>query len=293
MCGSPRWLGALAALALGCAAEPPTVAAHLLQRGLFVWDNGPSASAQGRADLAALMQANGLNAAYLQAQTLVHDNPDALHAAISALAKAGIESELLIGNHAWARTANHAQALAVVDALVGFAADSGPPLPLAVHLNAEPHALPEWQTDPNGTANAALDLLDQIAAKLQGSSLRLHYDIPNWYDDVAVTRNGQTRPLLQWVIDRCDGVLVMDYRDTAADQLALVQGELDYARAAGKKIVVASETSCGVAPEITFCEEGKTALAAAQAQVGQALGGDAAFGGVAVHHWQAFVALKP
>ncbi len=291
-----RRLGVLvfAAVVAACAAStPPSVPTHPKQRGLWVWNNLPAFDPGARQALLSQTERFKLDTWYAQAQTLVYDNPLALRDLVVAAADRKIAVELLAGNHSWARSANHGQCVKIVSDLTQFVADSGEPRPTAIHLNIEPHALPDWPTSQAQLAGELLDLLAAVRPLVAGRGLALVYDMPNWYDDVVVTRNGQARPLSLWIADAVDRVVVMDYRDDPAVQLELVKQELAYGRATGKPVVVASEAACGVAADETYCQEGAAALRKAMDAVRAALGAEAGFGGVAVHHFNALEALPP
>jgi hypothetical protein len=269
-------------------AQPPV---HLDQRGLWVWSNLPSIDPQVRAGLLQLAAQQRLTTLYLQAQTLVYDAPAALHQAISDAAEAGLEVELLAGKHSWVRPAEHAELLALLSDLRGFVAHAAGPKAVAIHLNIEPHALAEWDSDRQALANALIDLLELASAALQGSGLQLVYDMPNWYDDIAVVRGGVQRPLSQWLQDRVDRVVLMDYRDDPALMLQLAAGELAYADQIGRRVVIGAETRCQLDPAITWCEEGRAALQAGLEQVSLGARQRLSFAGTAIHDWKGLAAL--
>lgn len=260
---------------------------------MWVWSNLPAVAAQDRAALFALSQVHGMTTLYFQAQTLVYDDPQALVALVEDAATRGLEVEWLVGRHEWVRPAEHAALRQIVQDLGMLVKQMPGARPVALHLNAEPHALPEWDTDRQATANHLLDLLDALAGDLHGTGLALVYDMPNWYDEITVTRGGRTRPLSDWVIDGADRVCLMDYRDDVEAIQDLAAHELAYAGKVGRPLVLGVETGCGVADAVTWCEEGAAALAAGLAAVQQHLAGRPAFAGIAVHHWQALAALKP
>ncbi len=294
VCGRrASWLTALILLAACADPVPPSVPTHPRQRGLWVWSNLPAFDLPVRQQLFAQTQRFQIDTWYAQAQTLVYDHPVALRDLVFAAADRKIAVELLAGNHGWARAPKHQECLKIVTDLAQFVAEAGAPRPTAIHLNVEPHALPEWATSKAQLAGELLDLLAAARPIAAAQGLALVYDMPNWYNDVAVTRQGQTRPLSQWIADAVDRVVVMDYRDDPTAQLWLAKQELDYGRATGKPVVVAAEAACGVADEETYCEEGATTLQGALDTLTNKLTGDAGFAGIAVHHFDALAPLPP
>lgn len=281
---------ALPACAVTEVAQPPVPD---LQRGLWVWSNLPAVQAGPRQQLLDLATAQAVTTLYLQAQTLIYDDPAALADLVQQAALRGLQVELLAGNHAWVWPANHAAVRQLTRDLRDFALLQPGARPTALHFNIEPHALPEWPTAQAALALALLDLLEQLHAELAGTDLALVLDIPNWYDDILVERQGQVRPLSELVQDRVDRVVLMDYRDDPALMLQLAQRELVYGSKVGKPVVIAAESRCHVEAELTWCEEGRAALAAGMAAVRTGAAPHPSFGGTAVHDWQGLAELGP
>lgn len=288
-----------AVLLVGCApiAVPPTPVAKPIQRGMWVWSNLPAVQSTTRTQLLDFAADHTVNTLYVQAQTLIYDDPAALRELIVAAAERDVAVELLLGKHTWSQTAEHPAILQLTKDVVAFVAVHGVPKPLALHLNIEPHTLPLWKQERQSLAVQLLDLLDKIKPIAHQSGLQLVFDMPNWYDSIAVTytsRGGETtKTLAAAIIGLVDRVVLMDYNDNLQTQLDLAQTELKLAAAAGKTVVVASETTCGVPPDVTYCEEGAAHLSQTLQAMMDKLSASAGFGGVAVHHWQAWAALSP
>ncbi|MFQ5342719.1 MAG: hypothetical protein ACE5F6_14345 [Anaerolineae bacterium] len=267
------------------------------RRDVWVWDRSVATDPAERAWFFAFAADRAIRTAYLESEWLVNHDQTALADFITAADGQGISVELLFGDAPWALTPNHGDAIALAQAGVAFAQSLSGPQPAGLHFDVEPHTLPEWSADQNGTANQYLDLLEALAGVTQGTGLRLVVDVPFWYDDRQITRAGQTRPLSEWVIDRVDRVVLMDYRDHADPPDGIIDhaaGELAYAASAGKQVVIGVETNCGLSPEkITFCEEGAAALEAALNQTRDTYRGSLAFAGFAVHDYDGYRLLGP
>ncbi len=267
----------------------PTPAEHEL--GLWVWSNQPAIDPSAADALVELARDTSLTSLYLQAQTLVYDAPEALQQLVVRAAEANVQVELLIGRPEWARTGQAAEPLKLTSDLIQFVAQAKGPHAVAVQLNIEPHGLPEWSSEQTQLLQNLLDLLDQVAPMLHKAGLALSFDLPTWYDSIALTRHGQTRPLSEWVIDAVDTAVLMDYDDDLPDLLSRLTSELAYADKVHKRLIVGVETQCGLDDDLTFCEEGRTALLATLAQLHTALKPHPAYGGQAIHHWKSFVEL--
>ena len=297
-CGTVRRILLLLLLvltvALGCTAlATPVPALDHGERGLWVWDNGPTVDPVAQDQLLVFATNNGIKTLYIQAQTLLYDQPTALAELIEHAAKSGLRVELLFGQHTWARAENHQQCLDIAATARKFVADLTTARPVGVHYNIEPHALPEWGTDPIGIANQFLDLLGKLRGTYAGSGLPISIDMPNWYDTFSLSRQGVTRPLNTFVQDIADRTVLMDYRTGVADLVSLAAGEMQYADKIGQPLVIAVETSCDVDPALSYCTLGQAVLRANLDQLVKQESQFPQFSGVAIHHYAAFSTLKP
>lgn len=261
--------------------SPPPAGGH---RSLWVWHQNVASDSQAQQALLLLCREQNIDTVYVEAESLLLNAPEELVALGAVLADHCIELELLIGYAPWALPANHPEVLALASAAVELAGAAGI---RGLHLDIEPHTLPEWDPDPAPVASGYVDLLGLVAAELEGTGLRLSADIAFWYDGIQVPGPDGLRPLSERVIDLVDRAVLMDYRDHADGPdgiIAHASAELGYASASGGSIVVAVETNCGVEPEkVTFCEEGPAALDEALAATLGAFGGEPGFVGVAIH----------
>jgi hypothetical protein len=88
-------------------------------------------------------------------------------------------------------------------------------------------------------------MFDEVRASIPTElqeTIKLNCDIPRWYDELDVTRDGVTKKLSHWVIDKLDTVTIMDYRTSVPGIIAAAESHIIYGNSAGKKIVIALET---------------------------------------------------
>ncbi|UOQ44166.1 DNRLRE domain-containing protein [Halobacillus salinarum] len=173
-----------------------------------------------------------------------------------------------------------------------------------VNIDIEPYIAPEFKTKKPSLQRQYLDLLQTFMdrKKAAGSGIYVGAAIPRWYDSSSYAENitwgksGQetTKWLSQHVQDIVDYISIMDYRDQAegsAGIIAQAQGEIDYAKEIGKpnSVVLGVETkdiADGGDPEvISFREEGRSYMEQELDKVENAFGNDAAYGGIALHHY--------
>lgn len=279
-------------LLLACEPDlPPQPTPRDYELGLWVWSNQPAIDATAGAALVDLARDTSLTSLYVQAQTLVYDAPEALQQLVIRAAEANVQVELLIGRPEWARTDQAGVPVQLTADLIQFIQGAKGPHAVAVQFNIEPHGLPEWGSAQTQLLLNLLDLLDKLQPMLHKAGIALHFDMPTWYDSIAVTRYGQTRPMSEWVIDAVDTAVLMDYDDDLPDLLDRLQSELAYADKVHKRLIVGVETQCGLDDDLTFCEEGRTVLLATLGQLHQALKSHPAYAGQAIHHWKSLVEL--
>ncbi|MCY9592119.1 hypothetical protein PC41400_04295 [Paenibacillus chitinolyticus] len=175
-----------------------------------------------------------------------------------------------------------------------------------VNVDTEPYSLPDFKT---GYPDVQIQYLDMLAALMErkeasGLSLPVGPAIPRWYDssDTAksITWNGSTKWLSEHIQDTADYIAIMDYRDQADGSVGIIQqaqGEIDYANKIGKpnSVILGVETkdiADGGDPEtISFSEEGRSYMERELDKVYAAFEGNAAFGGIALHHYDTLRAL--
>ncbi len=228
-------------------------------RALWVWNTRTLlAERAARTALTGLLVEGGFNRVYLQLPgAFAHggagaDLTAALAALTAALKRAGAEVWALDGAPEMARAAEHASVLARIAAIAAFNGVTPAASHFAgVQLDVEPYLLPEFAGDEQERVVAEyLLLLAAVRARCQAAGLPFEAAVPFFFDGIGVTRrSGQElvyRPLVEEVLDRVDGIAVMDYRTTADGDngtLALAEQELLYASAVGKRVVLALETT--------------------------------------------------
>ncbi len=263
-------------------------------RDLWLWHYTQLLDPGQRTNVFTFAREHHVRTIYLESQTLLTTSPSTLAGIITGAVPYNLRIELLFGNPQWALQANHHIPISLARQAAAFANGLATP-PAGLHFDIEPYLLPEWTTDRNSVANQYLDLLEALQAEVGGTSLPLTVDIPFWFDAIPVTRDGTTRPLHEWVLERVDRVAVMAYRDHAQPPdgiIDLVYNEMVTAASYGKRVVIGVETNCGLSPEkITFCEEGAAALETALQAVYATYGTHPAFDAFAIHDYVGYQAL--
>jgi hypothetical protein len=264
---------------------------------MWVWESSTATDTAARTALLDFAEAHQVNRLYLQGQSLLSTkaNRTALASFLDAASARGIGTELMFGNHQWALKANHADAVALAQSAVSFAASTTGAKPVGVHFDVEPNTLDEWDTDMNGTAVQYLDMLDKLKAAVAGSGLIFAVDFNFSYGHRDVTRNGATKTLSHWIAKVVDRAAVMSYRDKALGSNGIVdisaESVADFTTES-TPLVIGVNTLCNRPSGESFCTDGHKVLdqqltAAAVAEKGTSVAG------FAVHDYANYVNLKP
>ena len=183
-------------------------------------------------------------------------NASALSAFLSEAHKHRLRIHALAGDPAHTLTKNHDRVLARVDALIAFNQGPAKDAPFAgLHLDIEPHALPEWKTATDAEKCALLTQLVELNAKvvekIRAESPALLYgtDITFWLDKTnadgaaayPVTFRGVTKDATRHLLDMGIDVALMSYRGTADGEngiIAIVERAVTYADTAKGRVFV-------------------------------------------------------
>lgn len=161
-------------------------------------------------------------------------------------------------------------------------------------LDIEPYTLDEWHTDIGRTRLMRGYLRALKRAARGAGDLPVWAAVPFWFDHDAYRFDG--RSLLEHVLERVEGIVVMAYRDSAAGNDGILShtfGEIVAGAAAGKPAMIGVQTAPDELDKLTFHEEGAGAMEGELDAVRKALTGAPGFGGIAVHHLDSYRHLRP
>lgn len=258
----------------------------------WVWDNAMATAPSGRAALWKFAAKKQVRTVYLSAATLLANDPKTLTDFVTEAGQNGVSVELLLSDYTWSLTVNHPAAIALTQKAVAFIESYVGQKPIGLHFDVEPHTLPEFKTDQNGTANQFIDLLEKIRAITAPAGVRTTFDVAYWYPSRMITRNNATRPFSEWIIDRVDRIAIMDYRNTSQLVASSAAAELAYAAKTCKRAVVGVSVKCS-GDATTFCGLGEAAMRGAFDATRAAYPGNSALDGFAVHAYLYWETLGP
>ncbi len=153
-----------------------------------------------------------------------------------------------------------------------------------VHLDIEPHQNPSWKgTDKESPIRVTLvqELIDvAVKVKTDFPDIEFSYDIPFWLD-YEITYNNEKRLAYEAMIDICDRVFLMSYRDTADGIYSVSSEEINYAKSVNKSVFMGIETYSTEGDNVSFWEEGESVMLSEMELLKSMV--DESFG-LAVHH---------
>ncbi|MDH3306960.1 MAG: hypothetical protein OEO77_05530 [Acidimicrobiia bacterium] len=243
-------------------------------RSLWVWD-APSP------DILAFAGTHQVSDLYLHAPPGFSTDP-AFGAFVADAQASGLRVHAMAGDPGWATNGDAWAAWAAEASSTGWFD--------GVVFDVEPYGLPDWSTKRQGR------LIRSYLAGLDGAvqasgDLPVLAAIPFWFDEIKVKRS----TLLNEVIGRVDGVVVMAYRDSAHGSDGIIthaSAEVAAAEAAGKIVVIGVETADTGLDKVSFYEEGEAIMEGELGFVEQAFAGSSAYRGIAIHHYGSYRDLR-
>ena len=280
-------LSALVAASSASAAPSPG------RLGTWVWDEATVRSSDARRDLLAFARGKRVDVLFVHAAAAYDHDPGfaALAALVEAASAQGLSITLVGGDPSWALPSHHADALAFIERarrLQARLAARGLALSGRVLFDVEPYLLPEWRSALDTTVAAYVELLRALQKAGRAASLDVWQTVPFWFPKHALAG----RPLDQIVLEQSAGVVLMAYRNHAADVRALAAPLLARAEKLARPVVVAIETMCIEPPQVTFCGQSTAEVAGALDDIGLALRASSAFAGLAVHNYASWTKLE-
>jgi hypothetical protein len=249
--------------------RPAGADTRLPSRPVWLWDSPKVLlDAGARAELFAFCACQGIDGLWMQValerERAADGTPVLQHAAawrtlLREAHAAGLTVEALEGAPIYALKSHHAEALAVVDAVVAFSRSATDRDRFdGLHFDIEPHGLYRWRF-PEPRERMAAGLVEvslESAKRLRAAGLRFGVALPFWMqvkdeqtgEPLGVVTLEKTRQSAAYhLIDRLDYVAIMSYRDrtTGPNGVVAIAGDLlAHAAAPGKaRVYLGLETA--------------------------------------------------
>lgn len=277
-------------------------------RSMWVWGSATKivTDAQEQNDFFAFAQApHGdasmrLNRVYFFGDSLnLNSGAPTVRAFLKRAHSAGIAVEYLTGDSDWALDGQGSNATARVDKMIAFNAGTTNAAERfdGIHFDIEPYLLSSWKANRARISQNYVNILRDSRAKIDasGQKLSLNVDIPTWYSasvpEIWNPLTAANTPVT--------GATIMNYFDTSATFLYGYGGNNtsggigpNLAKSNNLVLTFGAETMSIDPVSITFRQEGYASLGSVFSEAQQKFGNNLRFGGLAVHHYDTFRALK-
>ncbi|MBI5441568.1 MAG: hypothetical protein HY900_10215 [Deltaproteobacteria bacterium] len=174
-------------------------------RAVYVW-GGAEAVGQPE-DFLRFCEAKGIEQALLSpAGKPIAVRDEKWRALLLAAKNRGVKLALLLGENKWVVADRRAGLYARLKELEGLQAETEAPFQ-TLHLDVEPHALPEWGDHAAALTESYLSMIEDVRTRLSGfaRTLRLEVSVPSWFSKHL---GGEGLRRLGAVVDR---TVVMTY----------------------------------------------------------------------------------
>ena len=300
LCASKRHL---CAWLIGLSVAIPTWA----QRAIWMWEPESYAALEQPTvaqDSIQFLLSKNIHTLYLyadayQGRHILRDQPQRYADLITRLHAQGIRVHALLGSwylhtERYVKPSHRAQARAMFQQVLDY--NAGAPTSArfdGISLDIEPHLLDEWDTHK-------IELLEQFIElshiwmqmkQASGQTLAVGIAMPFWWDGIAVSWRGVTRPTSEHLQGLYDHVALMAYRDHALGSdgiLSHSEDELNHARRIGKTVWVGVETAPNEIRKVSFHHLREVDLERELTIVEERLRADPAFGGIVLHHFASY-----
>lgn len=288
--------------------------------GTWIWESPRAMSATYRESLLAEAALHGFDTVYVTiddylaidrmasgaAKTTARAEYEAAVAAfVGSAKKHGLAVDLEGGARDWAEPGNRYKGYALLDFARAYNEGHPGARVRGFQYDVEPYLLSRYEGSKAAVLSEFAAFIDESVTRLEGSSVQFSVVIPHFYDaeqawTPAFAFKGKTAHAYTHLLnslERAPGstVIIMAYRnffDGEDGTAALVQPELQEASGTQTKVIVAQETGNVEPSYVTFYGMSQNEFAGAVKNILSEFANEQAFGGVAVHYLDSFLALR-
>jgi hypothetical protein len=296
-----------------------TWAADVPGHGMWVYNTAAIASSiQEQERLFSFCRERGIRDLFWQVHfsktevpVCILENATAQRSFLRAAHEHKIRVHALTGDPSHTRLPKHARVLALLEALLIFNADSDDGSRFdGLHLDIEPHGLPEWKS---ADKELRCELLSQfvemhrvVAERLRREQdpIQLGTDLVFWLNktdpdglpEYPVALHGQTKDPMAFILDLVDRVAIMSYRDTTEGRngiVAIVAPTLSQAGFTKAKVYVGVKMAPIGSAKESYYGRSEAEMWSDLKSVDEAYGTQPSYAGMAFFHYESFQEMAP
>jgi len=307
----------VAAITAGIVGEGQTVRAQQkTNRYMWVWTIEPVTEVEVQKEFFQFCRAKGVNGVYLTTGPVVRSKKPLDGEVRLFLRRAhshGLKVFALSGDPHFSLASHHAGVLKRLEWALAMGGKDAASHFDGVEFDIEPHVLKEFAAERERILREHLDLVMSLRNRVRGArkGFVLGFSVPFWFDTQSpqkslVTWRAERLPVTFHMLKILNGlaagqgrIAIAAYRDKAHGSNGSIRhsrDEIEFAasHAGNVRVVIGQETKdVRGEPKITFWQEGEKELESKIAAIVEAFNNQSVFGGVAIHHYKTYRALKP
>jgi len=265
--------------------------APTIPKGTWIWDS--SIIEKDQDQIIRFASAHDVTAIYLQINRDIA--PKVYENFIRSAKQKQIRVEALAGRPDWAYKKNQDQIQKFIAWTLQFNATAQRQARFdGLHFDIEPYLLAEWKTKNKLLLEEWIQNLRYIEKETRGSGLKITLDVPYWLNSVKVPDTQYS--FSAWLLEKFDGLVMMDYRNHALGKNGIVENAQAMLREAAtlkKQLIIAVETAKSSEGERTSFYAKNLEFMEQELQVAhQKLSRYASYGGMAIHDYKSWAAMS-
>jgi hypothetical protein len=211
---------------------------------------------------------------------------------ITQCTAAGIAVQALMGNKEWIQGRGEPSLDSQLDWLDVYQSNATNEARFsAIHMDVEPHALPDWEDNKAMYVPALQNILTRVKALGDSLGMKTGADMP-WWCHLTKTPSGEA--LGAWTLNALDFVVFMTYRNSVDGLMTTSEEAVKAGDQVGKPVWLAVETNPVQeegAGTISYAGMSQSKVISDMDCVATKLAGHASFAGIAIHDYTGILAL--
>lgn len=290
--------------------------------GTWVWDSPKNMNNNYVAELLNAASVNGINALYItiddyldiavlpdgkEKEQAKKEYFDALNRVITAAKARNIEVDAEGGAKDWIIADNRWKGYALIDFVKEYNQKYPNSKVRNFQYDVEPYLLSSYEQNKSMILKSFVEFVDESASIMQDVDAGFSIVVPHFYDSEqkwtpTVTYNGETNYVFSHLLNILEkkqgsAIIIMAYRNffygnNSTSQISEVEIKVASKKSFNTKIIVAQETGNVYPDYVTFYGLPRGEFFNALSSINNTFSSYGAFGGVAVHYIDSFLALK-
>ncbi|MFN4149537.1 MAG: hypothetical protein ACK4IX_01225 [Candidatus Sericytochromatia bacterium] len=214
------------------------------KNGIWIWNTNDIPKSDKDLDsFLKLASKKGINNLYVNGHPSITNKSDieSFKKLVIKASENNVKIEVLLGNPEWVNDPKQEKVFKekYLNSFIDFWKDCPENSKPNLHLDIEPHCLPEWKNNKNELMEKTISLYSDVNKILEKSGVKsqVSADIPHWWDDFKM-KNGKSA--FENISEKVSSVAIMAYGENSQKVNNFVKDELSSPQ--NKKLITAIET---------------------------------------------------